>query len=145
MREDLPKRDADPSYEDRQDRRRFPRDRCCERDRRYFRTASVTEGLFLGAHLLGASLKPEGEDDEGGGGFGFTVGYGITRLVAVFLNIDAANLDIHNPDPDIDGGYTLGQGDLGVRFNFGTPARRAIPYVQAAFTGTCSVCRARRY
>lgn len=93
---------------------------------------SITEGFFIAPHFLGASLQAEDEPVESGGGFGLSIGYGLSRGAAFFLTIDAANIDIQ--DPDLQGNYTLAHGDLGVRFNFRDETEKAIPYVQAAFT-----------
>jgi hypothetical protein len=96
-------------------------------------TNSITEGFFFAPHFLGASLKTEDDPVESGGGFGLSVGYGLSRMVAFYLNLDFARVDII--DPDIEGTYDLGQGDLGVRFNFLDRTHKGVPYAQAAFTG----------
>ena len=93
---------------------------------------SITEGFFIAPHLLGASLQAEDEPVESGGGFGLSIGYGLSRGAAFFLTIDAAKIDIQ--DPELQGNYTLAFGDLGARFNFLDETEKAIPYVQAAFT-----------
>lgn len=93
---------------------------------------SITEGFFIAPHFLGASLQVEDEAVESGGGFGLSIGYGLSRGAAFFLTIDAAKIDIQ--DPDLQGNYALAHGDLGVRFNFRDETEKAIPYVQAAFT-----------
>lgn len=95
--------------------------------------ASITEGFFLAPHLLGASLEFEDEEVESGGGAGLTIGYGFTRMFAAFFTIDGADIDIR--EPGISGDYTLGQADLGVRFNFRSETQKAIPYIEAALTG----------
>src|SRR5687768_1701288 len=95
--------------------------------------ASITEGFFLAPHLLGASLEFEDEETESGGGAGLTIGYGFTRMFAAFFTIDGANVDIR--EPGFPGDYTLGQADLGVRFNFRSETQKAISYIEAALTG----------
>jgi opacity protein-like surface antigen len=94
---------------------------------------SITQGFFLAPHLLGASLQAEDEPTESGGGFGVSLGYGFSRLVSAFLTLDFAKIDIR--DPEIEGNYNLGQGDIGLRFSFRDQTQKAIPYAQAAFTG----------
>jgi hypothetical protein len=95
--------------------------------------ASITEGFFVAPHLLGASLEFEDEEAESGGGAGLTIGYGFTRMFAAFFTIDGADIDIR--EPGISGDYTLGQADLGVRFNFRSETQKAIPYIEVALTG----------
>lgn len=93
---------------------------------------SVTQGFFLAPHLLGLSLATEGEPIETGSGFGLTLGFGVSRLVAIFATIDLGKVDIR--DPNIEGNYGLGHADLGARVNFREPTKKAIPYVDAAAT-----------
>jgi hypothetical protein len=53
---------------------------------------SQTRGLYLNAHLIAAGI---GYDDEAfgtqsGGGLGVEVGYGVSRLVTLFLGVDGS-------------------------------------------------------
>ena len=93
---------------------------------------SNTRGLLIGANATAGSLKVEEGDTESGGGGGITVGWGISRMIAVFLRVDAAKYDI--TDPEIDGSYGVGIVDLGVRISFREPKDRFIPYITAAFS-----------
>lgn len=93
---------------------------------------SVTTGFFFAPHLLGATLVLDHDPTEYGAGLGLAVGYGFSRLIAVYVAIDVAKIDI--VDPGIKGNYALGQGDLGLRFNFRDQSHRAIPYFDVAAT-----------
>lgn len=88
---------------------------------------SAQEGFHLGVHLNGTSVTyTDGDETDSGGGIGFRVGWGFSPNLTAFLGADAANVD--------DGSYTMGQGDLGVRYHFVSDARRGAPYLDAAFT-----------
>lgn len=94
---------------------------------------SVTEGFFIAPHLQGASLQVENDPVESGPGGGLSIGYGVSRNFALFLTVDAAKIDIS--DPGIEGNYTLAHVDLGVRLNLADESHKAVPYIQAAYTG----------
>src|SRR5690606_38577187 len=94
---------------------------------------STTEGFVLGVNLNSSSLEVEDGERETGGGGGIFLGYGVSRRVAMFLKVDAAAIELSNPD--IDGDYTLGIADLGARFSFREPEHRFIPYAVLALTG----------
>lgn len=93
---------------------------------------SNTRGLLLGVNAAGGSLKVEEGDSESGGGGGITVGWGVSRMIAIFLRGDIARVDI--TDPDVEGSYSVGIADLGVRISFRAPEDRFIPYITAAFS-----------
>lgn len=102
---------------------------------------SNTRGIMFGAHLNGSALTYEKQDTESGGGAGITMGWGFTPKLQVFLNVDAAKVDIkvspgNGQDPDIDVGesYALVHGDIGLRYSFANPSRAFVPYVSAAFS-----------
>ncbi len=92
---------------------------------------STGEGFFLGAHLGAASWTADDLeiDGESGGGAGITLGYGFSQLISAYFTADAASIS-----PDIGGSYTLGHGDLGVMFSFGSTTSAVRPYVDAAFS-----------
>jgi opacity protein-like surface antigen len=93
---------------------------------------SNTRGLLIGLNVTGANAKVEDGDREAGGGGGITVGWGVSRMVAIFLRGDIAKIDIS--DPDIEGSYSVGIADLGVRISFREPEDRFIPYITAALS-----------
>jgi hypothetical protein len=93
---------------------------------------STTRGFVLGAHLSGASITPEDGDRSTAGGGGIYLGYGFNRTVQLFLQIDGAEFDVE--DADIEGKWTMGHGDLGVRFHFANSLRSWVPYLQAALS-----------
>ena len=93
---------------------------------------STTRGFVLGAHLSGASLTPEDGDRSNAGGGGIYLGYGFNRTVQLFLQIDGAEFDVE--DAEVEGRWTMGHGDLGVRFHFANSLRSWVPYLQAALS-----------
>jgi hypothetical protein len=93
---------------------------------------SNTGGFMIGGHLNGSALSFEGADTESGGGLGIAIGYGFTPKLMLYLNVDAAKVDI--ADTQIGGSFALGHGDLGIRYTFANSARAWVPYLNAAFT-----------
>jgi hypothetical protein len=99
-----------------------------------FSTKGFSMGIHLNAtswHLDEPDLDLEGSDNGGGGGLNF--GYGVSDLVTLFLNLDGASID-----PGGGQTYTLGHGDLGARFIFGTPVKKFRPLAQVALTGAAA-------
>lgn len=92
---------------------------------------STTRGLNLGIHLTGASLDVDNGRSNAGGG-GIFVGYGFNRHFELFGQLDGAEFDVN--DTNVDGKWTMGHADLGLRFNFANSLRSWVPYVQGAFT-----------
>jgi hypothetical protein len=93
---------------------------------------SNTRGLLLGLNFTGASAKVEEGERESGGGGGLTLGWGVSRTVAVFLRGDVTKVDI--TDPEVEGSYSVGIADIGVRLSFRQPEDRFIPYIVAALS-----------
>lgn len=93
---------------------------------------STTRGFNVGLHLSGASLTVDDERSNAGGG-GLWIGYGFNRTVQLFVQLDGAEFDVE--DTDVDGTWTMGHGDLGVRFHFANSLRSWVPYLQVALTG----------
>jgi opacity protein-like surface antigen len=95
--------------------------------------ASTTRGFTVGLHFGGTSLRVEGDDIErsSGGGGGIYVGYGVNRRFTIFAQADGARFDEQDTG-DIEGEWTLGHFDLGVRFNFANSLRRWVPFLQGA-------------
>lgn len=93
---------------------------------------STTRGLSLGLHLSGAALSIENQDRNEAGGGGLTVGYGFNRKVTVFVQLDGAQFDEQSTGT-VQGDWTMGHADLGVRYSFANSLRSWVPYVQGAF------------
>jgi hypothetical protein len=96
-------------------------------------TRSNTEGWLLNAHVGGAAGNVEDGSTEAGLGGGMIVGYGFTPEWQVFVGGDATSMDISNPE--LTGGYTIFQGDVGARLNFPDPTATFVAYVIGAVTG----------
>ena len=95
---------------------------------------STTRGLNLGFHLQGATLSIGDGEADGGGGAGIRIGYGINRIVTLFFEADGISVDSEGSD-DFQGTWTLGHGDLGVRFHFANALRSWVPYLDVAIGG----------
>lgn len=93
---------------------------------------STTHGFILGGHLTGVSLDTEDREQDDGGGFGFVVGYGFRNRVSLFLNVSVAHMRATEEGAS---DYVLGEGDLGVRYTFGSTAARWRPFLAAALSG----------
>ncbi len=94
---------------------------------------STTRGFNVGAHISGQSLTPENGDRSNAGGGGIILGYGFNRSFQLFLQFDGGQFDVANAA--VEGDWTMGHGDLGVRYHFANSLRSWVPYVQAALTG----------
>ena len=95
---------------------------------------STTRGWHLGFHLQAASLKVEGADPAGGGGAGFRVGYGINRIVTLFLEGDGVTVEAGNPNI-FSGEWALGHGEFGARFHFANSLRSWVPFLEVSAGG----------
>jgi len=93
---------------------------------------STTRGWSLGFQLQGATLNVEGEGSDGGGGAGLRAGYGLNRIVTLFVAFDGASVEADNAPDDVSGKWTLGHVDVGARFHFANALRRWVPYLEAA-------------
>lgn len=109
-----------------------------------------TRGLFVNGHFNGSSAKYDGGDGgedatETGGGGGFQVGYGLNRNFTLYVGYDASRLSFGQKEGIIeDEGfralllfedkYWLKQLELGGRYNFVSPTRTWVPYVDLAYT-----------
>ena len=93
---------------------------------------STTRGLTLGLHASGGSLSIESQDRENAGGGGFHIGYGFNRRITIFAQADGADFDEQSTGA-IEGAWTMGHFDLGLRFHFANSLRRWVPYLQGSF------------
>ena len=93
---------------------------------------STTRGFTIGLHVSGSSLNVEGGDNErnNAGGGGIHLGYGVNRRITIFAQGDAAKFD--ETTDNIEGEWTMGHFDVGVRFNFANSLRKWVPFLQAA-------------
>jgi hypothetical protein len=94
---------------------------------------STTRGFSVAAHLQAASLAVEDDDPSGGGGAGLRVGYGFNRNFTIYLEADGIQFDVENPE--LEGEWTMGHADLGLRYNFANSLRRFVPFLDAAIGG----------
>ena len=95
--------------------------------------ASTTRGLHLGVFVEGAQLSIEGDDPSGGGGIGLRVGYGLNRIVTLYLNVDGTAIEVDQADSP-NGDWQMAHVDLGARFHFANTLRRWVPFLEAALT-----------
>lgn len=98
---------------------------------------STTRGLHVGLHLEGGSLSIDGQASADEGGAGFRIGYGVNRIVTLFLDLSGSAVDLSNPAP-LSGSWELGYADLGLRVHFADARRRWVPYAEGA-VGTRAV------
>jgi len=94
--------------------------------------SSTTRGFNLGIHFTGSTIKIEDGDNNNAGGGGLWVGYGFNRTVQLFLQLDGTKFDVNNAA--VEGDWTMGHADLGVRFHFANSLRSWVPYLQVATT-----------
>jgi hypothetical protein len=94
--------------------------------------ASTTRGFDVGIHFTGSTLKIEDGDNNNAGGGGLWFGYGFNRTVQLFLQLDGTQFDVNNAA--VEGDWTMGHADLGVRFHFANSLRSWVPYLQVATT-----------
>jgi opacity protein-like surface antigen len=92
---------------------------------------STTRGLNLGVHVHAASLSVEGADAQEGGGLGIRIGYGLNRIITLYLELDGASVEVENAE-NLRGTWALGHVDFGARFHFANSLRRWVPYLEAA-------------
>lgn len=92
---------------------------------------STTRGFVVGLHASGASLEVESQDRNNAGGGGLLVGYGVNRRFTIFAQADGAEFD-NQRTSDVQGNWTMGHFDLGVRFNFANSLRRFVPFLQGS-------------
>ena len=92
---------------------------------------STTRGFVIGLHASGASLSVESQDRNNAGGGGVFVGYGLNRHVTLFALADGAEFNDQSTG-DIQGTWTMGHFDLGVRFNFANSLRSYVPFLQGS-------------
>lgn len=94
--------------------------------------SSTTRGFNVGIHFTGSTLKIEDGDSNNAGGGGLWFGYGFNRTVQLFLQFDGTQFDVNNAA--VEGDWTMGHADLGVRFHFANSLRSWVPYLQVATT-----------
>lgn len=94
---------------------------------------SNTKGFLGNVHYSRTSLKIEDSDrTDQGNGAGLRLGWGFNDKFTVFLGLTASKLIIE--DDGGDGDYGLGQGDLGLTFNFANTNRALVPYLEVALS-----------
>lgn len=96
--------------------------------------ASKTGGLLLGIGLNGTSAEIDdpdfGGEIETGGGLSAKIGYNFSSNVGVFIGAAGAAMEADQAD-----NYSLGHGDLGVRYTFMDSISAFRPYAEIAFSG----------
>ncbi len=92
---------------------------------------STTRGLNLGVHVQAASLSVEDADAQEGGGLGIRIGYGLNRIITLYVELDGASVEVENAE-NLRGNWALGHADFGARFHFANSLRRWVPYLEAA-------------
>ena len=92
---------------------------------------SNTEKLMLSLALGGTSIKSDEfeNETESGGGFSLQAGWGFTRLFTLLVDASGAVLG------DDDDEFVLLHFDLLGRFNFASPQRAWVPYVEGGVSG----------
>jgi hypothetical protein len=91
---------------------------------------STTRGFNIGAHLQGASLTVEDDDPSNGSGAGLRIGYGFNRRFTGYVELDGVAFEVENPE--LEGEWTMGHVDLGLRYNFANSLRRWIPFIEGS-------------
>lgn len=90
-----------------------------------------TEKLMLSFALSGASIDSDEleSERESGGGFSLQLGWGFTRLFTLLVDASAGVLGSDDDE------FVLVHFDLLGRFNFTSPQRALVPFVEAGISG----------
>ena len=89
-------------------------------------------GLMLGAHLAPTTVEFESATgSESGVGLGFTLGYAFSPRWALFLTADGASYE----PAGARGEYTVGHGDLLLRYSFAGIGGALVPLIEAGIGG----------
>ncbi len=100
---------------------------------------STTRGLFLQVTLDGQSLdfqEDEFEEVDEGGGLSLRAGWGISRLVTLYLGFGGARMD-GETNGVVNSEYDWGSAELGSRFNF-RAGRALVPYLDVSLRGVAA-------
>ena len=90
---------------------------------------SNTAKFFAGLELGGSTLDSDDfGGSESGGGATLRLGYGFNPKFALYLEGSAATMSSD------DGDWTLGHGELGMRWHFASASRSLIPFLDAGYT-----------
>jgi hypothetical protein len=89
-------------------------------------------GLLFGAYFNGITLTVGGGEVEHGPGGALLAGYGVSGDVTAYASLAASRAGRDAADG---GDYTIGHGDLGVRFSFTSGIPVFFPYANVAVTG----------
>lgn len=99
---------------------------------------STTQGFHFGANLHGAAIQYENDGEtEAGPGLGLALGYGVSRMVTLYLEGSGANVETYDGTDS----YALAHADLGVRLNFGGYQRSVLGYLVGAVNGRAANIR----
>ena len=93
---------------------------------------STTEGWTFGFDLGGAAISLEHKPNDRAGLVGARVGYGLNRIVTLYLSAYETDVDV--PEFDAFDKVTFGHIDLGVRLHLANSRRRWVPYGDLAVT-----------
>ena len=94
---------------------------------------STTRGFNAGFQLQGASLAVESGDRDTGGGAELRAGYGINRIVTLFVGVAGASVNALNAS-NVAGVWEMAHFDLGARFHLANALRSWVPYLEASAT-----------
>ena len=93
---------------------------------------STTQGWVFGFDLGGAAVSFENKPSDGAGLVGARIGYGLNKIVTVYLDAYETDVDVRGFDPFDK--VTFGHVDLGLRLHLSNSRRRWIPYGDVAVT-----------
>ncbi len=94
---------------------------------------STTEGWVFGFDLGRTAVSFENAPSDAGGQYAIRVGYGLNRIVTLYLGIDEAEVDIQGFD-QFDKMKFRGSYNLGARLHLTNISHRWVPYGDFALT-----------
>jgi opacity protein-like surface antigen len=96
--------------------------------------ARSTRGFEMGGHVQAATLDPEDDLNDNGGGAGLDFGWGFRGGILLFIGMDGSAMEPEEGKHGSD--YTLTQVDVGVRYRFRNEVgSRWRPFLEGAVTG----------
>jgi hypothetical protein len=98
-----------------------------------------TSGLFVQLALDGQSLnfnEDDFDETDDGGGLALRAGYGVSRVVTLYLGASGARVD-GETNGVINDEYDWAAGEIGARFNL-LPSARLVPYLDVALRGVAA-------